>query len=67
MKKTLLEKVPWLWIAILVLSALVLLQYFQIIELRRTLYATFDGISAGERSRAIMDERVRSHATTNFQ
>ena len=66
MKKILLEKIPWFWITILILSVLVLLQYLQIIELRRSLYTTFDGISAGERSRVLMDERAHPRSTTTI-
>ncbi len=58
-KNDFLNKIPWLWIALGILSVLVILQYVQILELRKTLWHTFDGIAAAERARAVVDARTQ--------
>jgi len=57
-KDNLLNKIPWLWIAVIILSILVILQYVQILKLRKTLWYTFAGVAAEARVRTIIDART---------
>ncbi len=67
-KNDFLNRIPWLWIAIILLSTLVILQYFQLLELRKALWYSFGGVASEERVRAIIDARSSSRpATTSDQ